>query len=444
LLLVACVGCSDPSVTPDAAPALDAYVARVSLTPSGFDFGEYELGTDPLPPPLSVSVKNISPLDVDLTAIAVAGADAADFTITSNGCGTSLAPEAACPLTLQFAPHAGNLRSAQLDVTTGADVVSAPLTGTGMVRGLKLVFDPPSRDFGHPAAGTTSGSATIHVLNEAVAATFTTSLTGEDAASFQIVSTTCDAALALHASCEVVVSMTPAWTGDFAAALTVSAGAGAWSAGLVGGSSTPIETTPTTATMGSMLVGQPEAPSQITFTVKNTSAVTSGTLTPTLSGAAAGSYSIDSTDCTALEPDATCSVLVSLAATTRGNKLADLVVTDGASNVQSRSALIGNAYTVFITTSPQFAATAVGQSTTKTLTVTNASDRDTGAVNLSIAGAEFSIVDTSTCSSGIAAHGSCTVQVAFDPASAGTKTATLEAAASPGSSHSVTLTGTGQ
>jgi hypothetical protein len=444
LLLLACVGCSDPSAKPDAGVPDDAYAPKISITPGGFEFGEHELGTEQLPPPLDVSIKNISPLPVDLTSISIGGADAADFAITTNGCGASLAPDEACPLTLLFDPHGANLRAAHLDVMTGADTVSAPISGTGIVHGLKLVFDPPSRNFGDLDAGATSGQITFDVLNEAVAATFTASVTGDDAASFQIVSTTCNAALALHATCQVVASMTAGWTGEYVANLTLSAGAsGSWSAGLTGSSSTPIKTTPASATLGSMLIGQPEATPAATFTVKNTSAATTGTLTPTLIGAGASSYSIDSTDCTTLTPDATCSVVVSLAATTRGNKLADLVITDGASGVQSRSALIGSAYTVFISPSTQFAATTVGQSTSKTIAVLNPSDRDTGAVSLSIVGTQFAIV-SSTCASGITAHSFCTVDVSFDPTSTGTKTATLQASASPGDSHSVTLTGVGQ
>jgi hypothetical protein len=444
LLLVVCVGCSNPSGTPDAGMP-DAYAPVVSITPGGFDFGAHELGTNPLPPELAVSVKNISPLAVDLTAITIAGGSAEDFTITANGCGASLAPDEACPLTVLFDPHGTEQRSAHLDVTTGADTVSAPLVGSGFVRGVKLVFDPPSRNFGDLEAGTTSSNVTFQVLNEAVDATFTASIAGEDAASFQLVSTTCNTALSLHATCEAVVSMTPPWSGEYVASLTLSAGAaGSWSAGLVGSITAPLATTPASATLGSMLVGQPETPPQAMFTVKNTSSVASGALTPTLSGPAASDYSIDSTDCTTLEPDATCSVLVSLAATTRGNKLADLVVTDGTSNVQSRSSLIASAYTVLIATSPQFNATTVSQSTTKTLTVVNASDRDTGAVTLGITGSDYSILNASTCASGIPAHESCTVQVAFTPTATGQRTATLQASASPGSSHTVTLTGTGQ
>lgn len=444
-LVIACVGCSDPSVQPDAGVLPDARTAVLSITPGGFYFGNHEVGTDQLPPPLTVSVKNISTQPVDLTAIGIAGPAAADFSITDNGCGASLAPDEACGLTLVFEAKGGDLRSAQLDVTTADETVSAPISGTGIVRGLKLLFDPPSRNLGDIPAGTTSASVTFGVLNEAVATTFSASITGEDADSFEIVSTTCNAAIPLHGTCEAVVAMTPAWTGQHVASLQIAAGtSGSWSAGLIGASTTPIVATPHAGNFGSMLVGQPEAPAQVTFTVKNTASSTTGTLTPTLSGPGASSYAIDSTDCTTLVPDATCTVVVSLAATTRGSKIADLVVTDGTSSVAARSSLVGSAYTVFITTSPQFTATTVAQSSTKTLTIANASDRATGAVTVGVTGTEYAITNTSTCASGIAAHDSCTVQVSFSPSATGQRTATLQASASPGSTHSVTLTGTGQ
>ena len=440
------VGCSDPAVQPDASVP-DARAAVLSITPDGFNFGEHELGTDPLPPALAVAVKNISPLPVDLTAIAIAGADAPDFSITTNGCDATLAADASCDLTLLFDPKGTNLRSAQLDVTTATETVSAPLRGTGIVRGIKLVFDPPSREFGNIAVGDTSASVTFTILNEAVAAAFTPSIVGDDAASFSLVSTTCNTAtVPLHGTCLATLTMAPAYAGEHTASLRLSAGAaGSWGAGLTGHSIEPFAARPYSAFLGSMLIGQAEPTPQVAFEVYNVSPTDStGTLTPTLAGPAAADFSIDSTDCATLPPQTACHVYVSLAAITRGNKVADLVITDGTSSVEAHSSLVGSAYTVFISTAPQFTATTVGQSSTKTLNVANPSDHDTGAVTLGITGSDYAILNTSTCASGIPAHDSCTVQVSFSPSATGVRTATLQASASPGSSHSVTLTGTGQ
>jgi hypothetical protein len=444
LVLAACVGCSNPTaVTPDA--SADAHVPVLSLTPGGFDFGEHEVGDDRFPT-VDVAVKNISPSPIDLTSIAVAGADAADFTL-DNECGASLAADESCGLTVRFHPLGANLRSAHLDVTAGTETVSAPLRGTGFVRSLRLVFDPPLTNFGDIPAGTTSPNVTIAVLNEAVAAgaAFTPSITGDNAASFQLVSHTCGMTIPLHGTCEVVMTMTPPWSGAHIASLRLAADSvGAWSGSLTGTSTAPLYMAPVSASFGSMLIGQPETTTQVAFNILNSATTTTGPLTPSLSGAGADGFAIDSTDCTTLAPNASCSVFVRLAATTRGNKVAHLVVTDGGSALEARSTLVGSAYTVFISTTPQFVDTSVGQTTTKTFKILNPSERDTGAVSVSIVGTQFTVVDTSTCASGIAAHQSCTVQVTFAPTSTGTQTATLQASASPGSSHSVTLTGIGQ
>jgi len=444
LLLVACVGCSDPAAKPDAGVS-DAQVSVLSITPGAFDFGDHELGTDPLPPPLAISIKNIGGQPLDLTSIALAGPDAADYTIPTNGCGASLAPDEACELSLVFDPHGANLRSAQLDVTTPSETVSVTLRGTGIVQGLKLLFDPPATTFGDLPAGTTSETATISVLNEAVAASFTASVVDRDAASFHIVSTTCNGAIPLHGTCEVVVSMTAGSAGQYIGTLKLSAGAaGSWGTGLTATSTTPITMSPFSGTFGGMLVGQPEPAALRSFTVKNTSSATTGTLTPTLSGAGASAYTIESNDCTTLAPAATCTVGVRLTATTRGTKLADLVVTDAASSVEARSSLFGSGYTVLIPTPTPFTATTVGQTTQKTLTIVNASDRDTGNVTVGLTGADYAIVNTSTCATGIPAHESCTVVVSFSPSTTGQRTATVQASASPCGRDSVTLTGTGQ
>jgi len=444
LLLVACVGCSDPAAKPDAGVS-DAQVSVLSITPGAFDFGDHELGTDPLPPPLAISIKNIGGQPLDLTSIALGGPDAADYVIPTNGCGASLGPDEACELDVVFDPHGANLRAAQLDVTTPLEIVSVPLRGTGFVEGLKVLFDPPATTFGDLAAGTTSANATISVLNEAVAATFTTSIVDRDASSFHVVSTTCNAAIPLHGTCEVVVSMTAAWAGQYIGTLKLSAGsAGTWGTGLTPTSTNPITMAPFSDTYGGRPRGHAEPGALREFTVKNTSSATTGTLTPTLSGAGASAYTIESNDCTTLAANATCTIDVRLTATTRGTKLADLVVTDGASNIEARSALFGSGYTVLISTPPQFTATTVGQTTQKTFTLLNASDRDTGNLTIDITGADYAIVNTSTCATGIAAHSMCTVQVAFSPSATGTRTATLQASASPGGSDSVTLTGTGQ
>lgn len=448
MLAPAVVGCSDPAGhTPDA-PLPDTPATSVTITPASFDFGEHELGE---PAPLhTFTITSALPDPVDITNIGTGGAAGADFTVVSNTCPATLSPGQSCDAVVQFTPGAGNARVALLSVATTVETYSAPIQGTGVVLTPKLVFDPPAANLGDLAIGDTSGSFALTVLNEASPASFAASLDGANAASFEILSNDCapgSGFVPLHDTCSVKVAFHAVHGGAHIANLTLTGPSGAWSAGLMGHSSSPFVVSPFSAAFGSMLVGQPEPGTVETFTVQNaTDAVTgttTGTLTPTLTGPGAADFTIESTDCTMLAPQATCSVVVRLAATTRGTKSPELVVTDGTSSQASHVTLSASAYTVFVTTSPQFAATTAGQTTTKTLTVANPSDRDSGAISLGITGSDFAI-STTTCSGSIAAHASCTVDVEFSPTTTGAKSATLTASAAPGGSHNVTLMGTGQ
>jgi hypothetical protein len=443
----ATAACSVPAVMPDA-PMPDARPPSVTITPSSFDFGEYELAGDAATSH-TFTIANALPESVDISGVAASGTHAADFTIAGHTCPATLEPAQSCSATVEFRAAAGTARTAELTVTTAFDVIGAPLQGTGIVRTAKLLFDPPGKDLGNVAIGDTSAPVDIAVLNEATAAMFDVAFSGPTPGSFQLVSTDCNTAVVpLHGTCTVRVAFHAVYGGKHVANLTLSAGAaGSWSAGLSGYSSSPFLVSPFAGAFAPMLVGQPEPGMLLTFDVQNTTDPTtgsqSGTLTPTLAGAAAAEWSIESNTCTTLAPQATCSIGVRFAATSRGTKAAELVVTDGTSGKAGHVTLGASAYTVFITTNPQFAATAAGQTASKTFTVTNASDRESGAISLGITGSDFAIA-TTTCSGTIAAHASCTVEVDFSPATAGAKSATLTASASPGGSHSVTLMGTGQ
>ena len=98
-----------------------------------------------------------------------------------------------------------------------------------------------------------------------------------------------------------------------------------------------------------------------------------------------------------------------------------------------------------LTASPaslSFGNEATGQdSTAQTVTVTNPNSTAVSVSSVSITGA---FAQTNTCPSSLAAGGTCTVSVKFEPTAAGAATGTLSVASSaPGSPLTVALTGTG-
>ncbi len=440
LALPLLIACSDPAVQPDA--GVDAMpdtttTAALSIAPALFDYGELDLGGASMPEQL-FTITNLTAAPVDLASIAVAGTHPEDFTIDTSTCGPTLDAGANCTVTVVFAPLGSSQRDALLEVT-GPTLVSAYLQGTARVQSQRLFFTPRSRDFGDVGVGESSAQLTFDVINEAIAAPLTPVIEPSDA-SFTIVSTDCAATtIPLHGTCSVTVQWVPTYGGFHTGTLMVTApGAGTWGAGLAGTSSRPLAITPTSGVMGSMLVGQTQPTALRTFTVTNNSQVTSPPLTPSFTGPAAASYEVASTTCTTLQPDESCDVVARLdvASTTRGSKVAQLVVGEARANIT------GSVYTLLITGTATFPNTTSGQqSGIHTFTVINASDQPTGAITTML-GTQFSIV-SNTCAAGIADHSSCEVGVRFAPSSAGAKTATLELTATgAGGTDSMLLTGT--
>jgi hypothetical protein len=415
--------CSDPAPKPDAPvdAAPDAGTA-LTIAPASFNFGEVELAFDEHAQQQFV-VRNVSAFAVDITNVAIGGLNTSDFGVDTNSCGIALQPDDVCRVTVVFSPKAGELRDAQLEVT-GPTVATAHLQGTGTVTTPRLLFEPSSRDFGDVGVGETSAAVAFIVHNELATGAFVASI--EPAASaFSVVSTDCTATVPLHGTCTANVQWAPGYSGFHTAMLRVANGSASWQAGVRGTAARPLSVEPLSTVMGSMLVGQSEPTLSRTFTVTNTStALTTGTLTPSFTGTGAAAYEVVSTTCTTLAPGASCEVVARLApsGTSRGSKPAQLVVADGSATVAARAALTGSVYSVLI--APQSATT---------FDVVNASDTATSTLNVSVTSG-FSIT-SNTCASGLADHGRCTITIQ------GTGTGTLTVSGSVGGSDTQAISG---
>ena len=92
------------------------------------DFGVRPVGTRT--PVVSLAIANNSESDVRISKVAIAGADADDFTVVSSTCET-LAPNAVCTIEARFAPRAVGARSARL-VVSGGKSLEVALAGKGI------------------------------------------------------------------------------------------------------------------------------------------------------------------------------------------------------------------------------------------------------------------------------------------------------------------------
>jgi Ca2+-binding RTX toxin-like protein len=136
------------------ADAVFQIAPNASLTPATRAFNDQLVGTTSAAQLATLTNTGNTPLTI--ASIALAGADAGDFSQT-NGCGATLAPSASCTISVRFAPTVLGTRNATLVVTHDANNVAGStheiaLSGTG-AEPVVAASAPASVDFGENRSG---------------------------------------------------------------------------------------------------------------------------------------------------------------------------------------------------------------------------------------------------------------------------------------------------
>ncbi len=103
----------------------------VTVSPSSLNFGSQTVGTTSAPQ--TVTVTNNSSTSITISSIKFSGGEPQDFAQT-NTCGSSLAGNSSCTVSVTFTPHAKGALSSNLGVydTGGGSPQTVPVSGTGM------------------------------------------------------------------------------------------------------------------------------------------------------------------------------------------------------------------------------------------------------------------------------------------------------------------------
>ncbi len=205
-----------------AASAKTAGATGLSVTPS-VAFGNVAFGVTGATS-AAKSVKITNPLTgqpVTGLSVQITGADATEFTISNNGCASTLAKGTYCTVMLTFTPAALGTRHASLAVSdsANANAGSAALSGVGIAG--KLTFTPLTLSFGSivVAATSTSKSTTVKNTTGATLHIVSAAPSGE----FSITSDTCSGNnLAPAATCTIGASFSPNQTGPLSGDLTIT------------------------------------------------------------------------------------------------------------------------------------------------------------------------------------------------------------------------------
>lgn len=428
-------------------------------TSGGIAFGGVEVGGLPQSQFITVTNTGDDPLDVT-SADLVPGGDAAHFGV-GDGCsfGAPLDPDESCQLQISFAPTTPGAKTSTLEVAS--DAPGSPhlidLTGTGTQAAVQMstgALDFGTRSVDDDPSATqrvtivNGGTAPLEVLG--------VQISGTDAISFPVTAQNCDGAdIAPGANCTVDITFDPKVRGALTASLDVISNApgSPHSVSLTGtGVGPELSPSPATLGFGDHLVADPASPPEV-LTITNGG---DGPLTVSdteIIGPGFQSFAVASNTCSGVAPAATCAIGVTFDPVNAGAKSATLSITSNAGPAPTDIPLTGTGLSPAFDVDPATVdfgsreVDAIGASAPETVTVTNDGSASLAIDTLLLEGADPAdfVLSSDTCTDAdLAPSVTCTVDVAFDPATPGAKSATLTFPTdAPGSPHAVVLSGTG-
>ena len=266
----------------------------------------------------------------------------------------------------------------------------------------------------------------------------------------------CPATLAVSAKCSVSVTFKPTAPGVRTASLAISddATGSPQEVGLSGTGFMPVMTisvSPNALTFASQTVATSSA-AQI-VTLKNTGNLPVTITSIALWGTNAGDFAQTNNCPASLAVSGNCSINVTFKPTAVGARSAAVSITDSATGSPQAVILAGTgkaAATNTISVSPTaltFGTQNTGTtSAAQTVAITNTGNQAVTITSISVAGANASdFAETNTCPASLAVSGTCSISVTFKPTAAGTRTGSISITdTATGSPQSVSLTGTGQ
>jgi hypothetical protein len=186
-----------------------AQTSPLSFFPPSIAFPDQPIGTTSAQQVITVNYIGATTLTIN--SIAATGPNAGDFTQT-NTCGSSLASQSSCTITVTFTPSGAWTRSAGLLMTDNAagSPQVAGLTGSGTSGGV-VGLSTSGLTFRAQLAGTTSSLQSVTLTNSGTAPL---SIQSVAVAGDYAETNNCGSSLAASAACTINVTFTPSASGN--------------------------------------------------------------------------------------------------------------------------------------------------------------------------------------------------------------------------------------
>jgi len=409
--------------------------ANVVYSPTSLAFHDATVG---LPFASTFTISNTGTAPSVLTGPTFVG----DFSLLSDSCDSVVLPGRSCTVVAVFNPTQVGTRTGSMTFVDNAGSHVIPFSGQGLAA--RVLVMPAQLTFTDTPVSSTSASQVVTVTNTSGASMLlgTMQVYGD----FGVTANTCinNGQLLGGRSCQLTVVFSPTAQGQRSGFITLyDTYYGSTATTLLYGTGTgvpQVSVTPSALAFGNVGIGSLSAAQTVQI-------LNSGTGTLTLNARAISgdaSFHVASDNCgSSLVAGASCAISVIFAPTATGARTGTLNWTDA---LGSRSVSLsgnGQGYAV-VTLSPanvDFGIVSLGQSGSRTVTVSNTGDAPTGLGTASASG-DFRVTST-TCGANIAAGDTCSIAVTFVPSVDGSRSGTMTLA-DDAASHVVTLTGSGR
>ena len=205
--------------------------------PGSAAFGSVTVGGSALQ---SVSV-SVATAAVSFTAASLSGANASDFTISTNTCTGSVSP-GTCQVGVSFHPAAAGAKAASLLIPNAAGNKTVALSGTGTAAAAGgQLSAPPSVSLADTAVGSQSGSSVVTLSNVGGSPVTIASVASSNAGEFLLVSNNCTGVtVPSGGSCFFGVVFKPSTTGARTTSISIASnGVGSPQAVIASGNGVP-------------------------------------------------------------------------------------------------------------------------------------------------------------------------------------------------------------
>ena len=184
----------------------------VTLNPTSLTFASTAVGSTTSAQ--TITVKNTGTATLTLTSETITGTNASSFVKSATTCGSSLAVNASCTVSVEFKPATTGALSASLSIADNASgsPQTAALKGTGAAAAANSIsLSPTSMAFPNTVVGATSAAQVVTVTNTGSATVSLTSIASSGSSFFEL--NNCGTTLASKATCSIYVGFKPTATG---------------------------------------------------------------------------------------------------------------------------------------------------------------------------------------------------------------------------------------